>query len=192
MDLNLIEKILTILKMPFQSYLTIEILLIFILLFIFLIYNERRKNKKVKIALSALIIFFFSLLVFYFYEDMVSVLNEIIKTIMRCFYFPNIIFYILTAIVSLSLLIYNIFKKNNLKLNKIITYVFTLIHIYLFTNFISLAILKNISLIDTVNIYKNDNMFVIVLSSQIIFLFLVVYKIIFHFYYIKNEKLKNE
>lgn len=192
MDLSLIEQLLTFITLPFQSFLTIEILLIFIILYIFLLYNEKRKNKKVKIALIALIIFFFSLLVFYFEDDIINVLSEIVKTVMRCFYFPNIIFYILTAIISLVILIYTILKKNLIKLNKIITYTLTIIHLYLFTNFISLAISKNLSLIDTANIYQYDNMFVIVLVSQIIFIILIIYKVIYHFCYIRHEKLKNK
>ena len=191
MDLSIIEQIMTFITLPFQSFLTIEILLIFIILYIFLLYNEKRQNKKVKIALIALIIFFFSLLVFYFQEDIINVLSEIVRTVMRCFYFPNIIFYILTAIISLVILIYTMLKKNLVKLNKIITYTLTIIHLYLFTNFISLAISMNLSLIDTANIYQHDNMFVIVLVSQIIFIILIIYKVIYHFCYIRHEKLKN-
>ena len=191
MDLSLIDQLLTFITLPFQSFLTIEILLIFIILYIFVLYNEKRQNKKVKIALIALIIFFFSLLVFYFSEDIINVLSEIIKTIMRCFYFPNIIFYILTTVISLVLLIYTMLKKNLIKLNRIITYTLTTIHLYLFTNFISRAISMNLSLIDTANIYQQDDMFVIVLASQIIFIILIIYKIIYHFCYIRHEKLKN-
>ena len=191
MDLSIIEKLITFITLPFQSFLTIEILLIFLLILMFLIYNEKRQNKKVKYAITALIIFFFSLLAFYFSEDIVTVLSEIVKTIMRCFYFPNIVFYILTAVISLVILIYTILKNNLTKLNKIITYVLTLIHLYLFTNFISLAIINNTSLTNIANIYQHDNMFIIVLFSQIIFIILILYKVIYHFCYIRHSKLKN-
>ena len=191
MDLSIIEQLIAFITLPFQSFLTIEILLIFLLILIFLIYNEKRQNKKVKYSLTALIIFFFSLLVFYFSEDIVTVLSEIIKTIMRCFYFPNIVFYILTAIISLVILLYTVLKNHLTRLNKIITYVLTIIHLYLFTNFISLAITNNTSLTDTANIYQHDNMFIIVLFSQIIFIILILYKVIYHFCYIRHSKLKN-
>ena len=191
MDLSILEKLLTFITIPFQSFLTIEILLIFILVFIFLIYNEKRHNKKVKIFLTTLIIFFILLLVFYFSEDISIVLSEIIKPLIRSFYFPNIIFYFLTVIISLTILVYTIFKEKIAKLNKIITYILTLLHLFLFTNFISLAITNNISLTDTANIYQHDNMFVIVLFSQIIFILLIIYKVIYQFCYIKYRKLKN-
>lgn len=192
MDLSIIEQIMTFITLPFQSFLTIEILLIFIILYIFVLYNEKRQSKKVKVTLTALIIFFFSLLVFYFSDDIIDVLSEIIKTIMRCFYFPNIVFYILTVIISLIILIYTVLKEKITKLNKIITYTFTIIHLFLFTNFISLAITNNLSLIDNANIYQHDQMFVIVLFSQIIFILLIIYKLIYHFCYIRHEKLKNK
>ena len=191
MDLSILEKLLTFITIPFQSFLTIEILLIFILIFIFLIYNEKRHNKKVKIFLTTLIIFFILLLVFYFSEDISIVLSEIIKPLIRSFYFPNIIFYFLTVIISLTILVYTIFKEKIAKLNKIITYILTLLHLFLFTNFISLAITNNIPLTDTANIYQHDNMFVIVLFSQIIFILLIIYKVIYQFCYIKYRKLKN-
>lgn len=192
MDLSIIEQIMTFITLPFQSFLTIEILLIFIILYIFVLYNEKRQSKKVKVTLTALIIFFFSLLVFYFSDDIIDVLSEIIKTIMRCFYFPNIVFYILTVIISLIILIYTVLKEKITKLNKTITYTFTIIHLFLFTNFISLAITNNLSLIDSANIYQHDQMFVIVLFSQIIFILLIIYKLIYHFCYIRHEKLKNK
>lgn len=192
MDLSIIEQIMTFITLPFQSFLTIEILLIFIILYIFVLYNEKRQSKKVKVTLTALIIFFFSLLVFYFSDDIIDVLSEIIKTIMRCFYFPNIVFYILTVIITLIILIYTVLKEKITKLNKIITYTFTIIHLFLFTNFISLAITNNLSLIDSANIYQHDQMFVIVLFSQIIFILLIIYKLIYHFCYIRHEKLKNK
>lgn len=192
MDLSIIEQIMTFITLPFQSFLTIEILLIFIILYIFVLYNEKRQSKKVKVTLTALIIFFFSLLVFYFSDDIIDVLSEIIKTIMRCFYFPNIVFYILTVIISLIILIYTVLKEKITKLNKIITYTFTIIHLFLFTNFITLAITNNLSLIDSANIYQHDQMFVIVLFSQIIFILLIIYKLIYHFCYIRHEKLKNK
>lgn len=192
MDLSIIEQIMTFITLPFQSFLTIEILLIFIILYIFVLYNEKRQSKKVKVTLTALIIFFFSLLVFYFSDDIIDVLSEIIKTIMRCFYFPNIVFYILTVIISLIILIYTVLKEKITKLNKTITYTFTIIHLFLFTNFITLAITNNLSLIDSANIYQHDQMFVIVLFSQIIFILLIIYKLIYHFCYIRHEKLKNK
>lgn len=191
MDLSMTRQLLTFITLPFQSFLTIEIFLIFVIILIFLLYNEKRQNKKVKISLSALILFFLSLLIFYFFDDIKTVFGEIIKMLMRCFYFPNIIFYIFTVIISFIMLIYTIFKEKMTKLNKIITYIFTLIHLFLFTNFISLAITNNISLIDEANIYQHDNMFVIVLFSQIIFILLIIYKVIYHFCYIRHQKLKN-
>ena len=102
---------------------------------IFVVYNEKRQNKKVKYIFTGLIIFFICLLSFYFSEDMLLVLTEIIKTIMRCFYFPNIIFYILSVIISLIILIYHIINNNLSLKNKLITYILTFTHLLLFTYF---------------------------------------------------------
>ena len=192
MDLSFIDKLLTTLNLPFNSFLSIEIFLIFILIFIFLIYNEKRKNKKVKITLITLILFFTCLLIFYFSNDILTVLKEIIRNIMKCFYFPNIVFYIITVIISLILLIYHIINTKLTKKNKITTYALTLIHLLLFTYYISFAIINNINLTNTANIYEINEMYIITLSSQIIFIILIIYKLIYHFCYIRHEKLKNK
>ena len=192
MDLSFIDKLLTTLNLPFNSFLSIEIFLIFILIFIFLIYNEKRKNKKVKIALITLILFFTCLLIFYFSNDILTVLKEIIRNIMKCFYFPNIVFYIITVIISLILLIYHIINTKLTKKNKITTYALTLIHLLLFTYYISFSIINNINLTNTANIYEINEMYIITLSSQIIFIILIIYKLIYHFCYIRHEKLKNK
>ena len=124
MDLSIIDQLLKLLEIPFSSILMIEISIIFLLLYIFLVYNEKRESKKVKVFLSAIIIFFISALIFYFSDDVEFVLTEIIKTIMNCFYFPNIIFYFSTVIISLIMIIYTMLSSKLTKFNKIITYIF--------------------------------------------------------------------
>ena len=192
MDLSLFERIIMLLKMPFSSFLMIEIFLVFVILYIFLIYNLKRNNKKVKFTLAALVIFFFFLLVFYYFDDMVVVFIETVKPILRCFYFPNIIFYNLFAIINVSILIYTMFRTKGTKLHKIITYTFTMIHLFLYTLFISLALTNNIGLVNQASIYKIDEMFVVVLASQSVFLLLIIYELIYHFCYIRKGKLKNK
>ncbi len=191
MDLSIIDQLLKLLEIPFSSILMIEISIIFLLLYIFLVYNEKRESKKVKVFLSAIIIFFISALIFYFSDDVEFVLTEIIKTIMNCFYFPNIIFYFSTVIISLIMIIYTMLSSKLTKFNKIITYTFTLLHLFLFTNFITYAIINKTNLTNTANIYQNDNMYIIVFFSQILFFIIIIYKAIYHFCYIRKEKLKN-
>ena len=192
MDLSFIKRLILLLGIPFQSFLTIEILIIFILLYIFFIYNIKRNNKKVKYSLLAVIIFFFSFLVFYFSNDFSSVLTEILKVLFNCLYFPNVIFYIITVMISLiSLIIYTFNDKN--KIDKIITYTFNFLHLLLFTYFISLAITKNISLVDLTAIYGNNYMFVVILTSQIVFIIYFLYRVIYHYYLkIKTKTSKNK
>lgn len=192
MDLNFFDRLITLIKLPFSSFLTIELLIIFIILYIFCLYNEKRKNKIVKYGFLGLIIFFFSFTFFYFSKDILNVLEEIIKILMTIFYFPNIIFYILTVLITLGILIYNIFTVKTTKLNKIIIYTLTFLHQFLFVNFLVLAISNNISLIDTANIYQRNDMFIITYFSQIIFIIIILYKLIYHFCYIKKDKLKKD
>ena len=191
MNLNFLEKLGKILTLPFSSFLMIEIFIIFIILYIFFLYNIKRNSIKVKYILSALIIFFFSFLVFYFKDDFFFVIRSIFKILIKLFYFFYLIFYIFSVIISLIILIVTIFKNNKNKFNSVVTYSLSLIHLFLFTNFIAISISDNVSLLTEASIYNNDMLLVIVFFSQIVFIVLIIYKLIYHFGYTKVFKLKN-
>ena len=105
MDLNIIDKITLFFKLNFNSFLAIEELLIFILILSFLIINLKYKNNKVKIFIPFLLLFIVSLAMFLYGNSILYVLEEIVKGIIYAIYFPNIIFYIITVIISFSIMI---------------------------------------------------------------------------------------
>ena len=52
MDLNFMDKVSLFMKLNFSSFLTIEEALIFILIFLFLLFNLKYKNKIVSIFID--------------------------------------------------------------------------------------------------------------------------------------------
>ena len=132
MDLNIIDKITLFFKLNFNSFLAIEELLIFILILSFLIINLKYKNNKVKIFIPFLLLFIVSLAMFLYGSSILYVLEEIVKGIIYAIYFPNIIFYIITVIISFSIMIYTILSNKLTNKEKIINYLLCGIHLYLF------------------------------------------------------------
>lgn len=176
MDLNIIDKITLFFKLNFNSFLAIEELLIFILILSFLIINLKYKNNKVKIFIPFLLLFIVSLAMFLYGSSILYVLEEIVKGIIYAIYFPNIIFYIITVIISFSIMIYTILANKLTNKEKIINYLLCGIHLYLFILFITNCLDLNVSLVRPSKIYKHDELYVLVQSCQLVFVVNIIYQ----------------
>ena len=175
MDLNIIDKITLFFKLNFNSFLAIEELLIFIIILSFLLINLKYKNNKVKIFIPFLLLFIVSLCIFLYSSSILYVLEEIVKGIIYAIYFPNIIFYIITVIISFSIMIYTILSNKLTNKEKIINYLLCGIHLYLFILFITNCLELNVSLVRPSKIYKHDELYVLVQSCQLVFVVNVIY-----------------
>ena len=176
MDLNIIDKITLFFNLNFNSFLAIEELLIFILILSFLIINLKYKNNKVKIFIPFLLLFIVSLAMFLYGSSILYVLEEIVKGIIYAIYFPNIIFYIITIIISFSIMIYTILSNKLTNKEKIINYLLCGIHLYLFILFITNCLDLNVSLVRPSKIYKHDELYVLVQSCQLVFVVNIIYQ----------------
>lgn len=176
MDLNIIDKIILFFKLNFNSFLAIEELLIFILILSFLIINLKYKNNKVKIFIPFLLLFIVSLAMFLYGSSILYVLEEIVKGIIYAIYFTNIIFYIITVIISFSIMIYTIISNKLTNKEKIINYLLCGIHLYLFILFITNCLDLNVSLVRPSKIYKHDELYVLVQSCQLVFVVNIIYQ----------------
>lgn len=176
MDLNIIDKITLFFNLNFNSFLAIEELLIFILILSFLIINLKYKNNKVKIFIPFLLLFIVSLAMFLYGSSILYVLEGIVKGIIYAIYFPNIIFYIITVIISFSIMIYTILSNKLTNKEKIINYLLCGIHLYLFILFITNCLDLNVSLVRPSKIYKHDELYVLVQSCQLVFVVNIIYQ----------------
>lgn len=176
MDLNIIDKITLFFNLNFNSFLAIEELLIFILILSFLIINLKYKNNKVKMFIPFLLLFIVSLAMFLYGSSILYVLEEIVKGIIYAIYFPNIIFYIVTVIISFSIMIYTILSNKLTNKEKIINYLLCGIHLYLFILFITNCLDLNVSLVRPSKIYKHDELYVLVQSCQLVFVVNIIYQ----------------
>lgn len=176
MDLNIIDKITLFFNLNFNSFLAIEELLIFIIILSFLLINLKYKNNKVKIFIPFLLLFIVSLAMFLYGSSILYVLEEIVKGIIYAIYFPNIIFYIITVIISFSIMIYTILSNKLTNKEKIVNYLLCGIHLYLFILFITNCLDLNVSLVRPSKIYKHDELYVLVQSCQLVFVVNIIYQ----------------
>ncbi len=188
MDLNIIDKITLFFNLSTNSFLAIEELLTFIIILIFLLVNLKYKNRKVKIFIPFLLLFIISLAIFLYGSNILYVLEKIIKGVIYSLYFPNIVFYIITVIISFILMIYTILSNKLSNKAKTINYLLLLTHLYLFLLFITNCLELNISLIKPSKIYKYDQLYVLIQASQLIFILNIIYQSVKY----TIGKLKNE
>ena len=188
MDLNIIDKITLFFNLSTNSFLAIEELLTFIIILIFLLVNLKYKNRKVKIFIPFLLLFIISLAIFLYGSNILYVLEKIIKGVIYSLYFPNIVFYIITVIISFILMIYTILSNKLSNKVKTINYLLLLTHLYLFILFITNCLELNVSLIKPSKIYKYDQLYVLIQASQLIFILNIIYQSVKY----TIGKLKNE
>ena len=188
MDLNIIDKITLFFNLSTNSFLAIEDLLTFIIILIFLLVNLKYKNRKVKIFIPFLLLFIISLAIFLYGSNILYVLEKIIKGVIYSLYFPNIVFYIITVIISFILMIYTILSNKLSNKAKTINYLLLLTHLYLFILFITNCLELNVSLIKPSKIYKYDQLYVLIQASQLIFILNIIYQSVKY----TIGKLKNE
>ena len=188
MDLNIIDKITLFFNLSTNSFLAIEELLTFIIILIFLLVNLKYKNRKVKIFIPFLLLFIISLAIFLYGSNILYVLEKIIKGVIYSLYFPNIVFYTITVIISFILMIYTILSNKLSNKAKTINYLLLLTHLYLFILFITNCLELNVSLIKPSKIYKYDQLYVLIQASQLIFILNIIYQSVKY----TIGKLKNE
>ncbi len=190
MELSFPKQIMTVLQCIFSSFLTIELLIVFLVIYLFFHFNQTIQNKKIPYLICGLLLFILCFIYFLFQQDIHQVLFEIVKVAMQCFYFPNIIFYFasviccfISLVVSVQLPLTTWHKRGNL--------IILLFIIFLFTIFSTICYQQNISFTSPEAIYSSQTLFSIVHLSQCLFLFFWVWQLILSFCHKHSIHLSN-
>ena len=120
--------------------------------------------------------FITSFSLFLFGSDITYVLETIMKGIIYSFYFPNIIFYIITVLISFLFFIHTIISKKLTNKEKVVNYIICGFHLYLFVLFTTNCLNLKVSLISPTKIYKHDELYVLVAVSQVVFYLNIIYQ----------------
>ena len=166
MNLSLIDKIGTIFKYIFSSFLSIEMFVLSILLFIILIVNLKRKNTLVQmIAIGVYIGFIIGIFISYT-TYVKTCIDSFSKAVMNYIYFPSTIVYFFIIMFVTVMILVTLFSKKMTQFKKIVNYFF----------------------FSTSVLYKNDTVLSFVQVSNFILLIWLLYTCFYHLYKFFKKK----
>ncbi len=113
MYLSIIDKFILVIKYFFSSFLGIEMFIVSLLIFLFLLFNLKYKNSIVKIGISILLVVIMLFISGGFHTYVKDSINSFIKLIMNYYYFPSLALYYIIALISIIILIYTIINDNS-------------------------------------------------------------------------------
>ncbi|MBR5370092.1 MAG: hypothetical protein IK137_02175 [Bacilli bacterium] len=188
MNLSLIDKIGTIFKYIFSSFLSIEMFVLSILLFLILVINLKRKNTFVQmIAIGIYIGFIIGIFVSYT-TYVKTCVDSFIKGVMNYIYFPSTIVYFFIIVFVTIMILITLYSRRLTMFKKIINYLFFSILYFLFMSFIALGAYYGIDLAETNVLYQNDIILSIVQISNLLLLIWLIYTGFYHLYrYFKKK-----
>lgn len=188
MNLNIVEKILVVLNSFFTSFMSMELLLIGLLLFIFLVLNIKKNVKLVKLFITFLYISFFVFICVYYQDYVVQSIDGLLKYIMNYIYFPSLAMYFFLMVFVTLGLIYTMFSTTISKFLKYLNvFFFSLLHI-LYFQVIGLVIESKTYFTTDVAIYKNETILSLVQVSNLLLFVWILFILFYKFYQYLRRK----
>ena len=182
MNLSLIDKIGTIFKYIFSSFLSIEMFVMSLLLFVILVVNLKRKNTFVQmLAIGVYLGFIIGIFVSYT-TYVKTCIDSFTKGIMNYIYFPSPIVYFFIIVFVTVMILITLFSKKLTMFKKVINYLFFSTLYFLFMSFIALGAYHGVDLVDTSVLYQNDTILSIVQISNFLLLVWLIYTGFYHLY----------
>ncbi len=168
-DLSLFEKLKIVFKYLFSSFMSIELSLIVLVIFLFLFFNIKRNKKIVNIVAPIIILLFLAFMAMGFHNYSVGAFQRFIEMIIDYYYFPSMALYFIMMFITTILLIYFMYSdKYSIKF-KILNYVFCFLLFSLFVGLSSYVISNKIKLSFDYAIYKNSIILSFVQISNLLF-----------------------
>ena len=181
MNLSLIQKIGMVFKYIFSSFLSIEMFILSLLLFIILVVNLKRNNKLIQLAAIG-VYMGFVIGIFISYTTYVQTcIDSFVKLFMNYVYFPSTVVYFFIIVFVSIMIIKTLFSKTLTIFKKIVNYLFFSVIYFFFMSFIALATYDGVDLLDTPTLYENDLILSLVQLSNFI---LVIWILFTSFYWL--------
>ena len=182
MNLSLLEKFGVIFKYIFSSFLSIEMFILSLLLFVILIVNLKRNRLMVQmIAIGVYLGFIIGIFITYTTYAKTCI-NSFTKAIMNYVYFPSTIVYFFIIVFVTIMILYTLFSKKLTNFKKIINYLIFSIMYFLFMSFIALSAYDGVDLVDITELYKNNTILSIVQISNFFLLIWLLFTGFYHLY----------
>lgn len=188
MNLSVFEKISVIFRYIFSSFLSIEMFIISLLLFVILIYNLKRNNRIVQMVAIGVYLGFV-LGIFISYTSYVkSSMDSLVKGIMNYIYFPSTIVYFFIIVFVTAMMLYTLFSKKMLLFKKVVNYFIFSILYYFFMSFLSLAAYNGYDMMDIATLYENNIILSIVQVSNVLLFLWLLFTGFYHLYFFYKKK----
>lgn len=113
------------------KYVSLVGFVVYFLVIIILSFNTKKENKVIKY--SGIVLFVLLALLFAFYNE--KVIDRVIASVIRYFYFPSFTSYILTIFVSFIILVMSLICDKIDKRCRIINYIFSILIIVSYITF---------------------------------------------------------
>ena len=182
MNLSLLEKFGIIFKYIFSSFLSIEMFILSLLLFVILIVNLKKDNELVQmIAIGVYIGFIIGILISYS-TYVKTCVNSFVKAIMNYICFPSTIVYFFIIIFVTGMILYTLFSRELTVFKKIVNYSFFSILYFFFMAFIALAAYDSVDLVEVAILYQNETILSLVQISNLILLVWLLFTGFYHLY----------
>ena len=192
MNLSILDKITSILKYIFSSFLGIEMLIFSLLLLTILIYNIKTKRKFVEIIVIGLYVGILIGLICAYPTYTKSCIDTLIKSIMSYIYFPSTVAYFFIMLFITTFIFITYFSKKISDFKRIINYIFFTSIYFMFLSFVAIATYNGINLSDTVLLYRYDVILSIVQMSNLLLLIWILFTIFYYLYNYFKKKYDKE
>lgn len=193
MDLSILEKIVTVLKTIFSSFLGIELFLLCTFFLVISILNLREKVKIINYFTLAIFSMFIICLIIFNIDYAVYCMDKVLKLIINYIYFPSTVVYFYIEILVVIILMITIFSKKITDFKKIFNYVFFTFFNLLFFLFISVISYNKIDLASVVDLYSDNSILSLVQIGNFLFVMWFIFTLFYNlFRYFKRYDRKVE
>lgn len=189
MELTIFDKLATIFKYIFSSFMGIELFLLSLLLFAFTILNIKKNNKVVKIISTVLCIAFLIGLVIAYHDYAMYCIDSFITFLLSNIYFPSMVMYFFIMIIVTIAIVVTIMSKKMAKSKKIINSIVLSFMYLCFMCVAAIALTENLDLSVASNLYKNDTLLSFIQVSDLVFFFWCEYTLLYYFFKFLEYKL---
>ena len=111
MNLSILEKLGIVFRYIFSSFLSIEMFIISLLLFLILLYNLKRNNRLVQLVAIGIYLGFVIGIFITYTTYVQSSIDSFVKGIMNYIYFPSTIAYFFIMVFVTVMILYTLFSK---------------------------------------------------------------------------------
>lgn len=169
-DFSLIKKLEILMKIIGSSPLFLFCFMLAIVILIFYLINIKKDNKINKCFFIGTWLFLLILLIIKYKIVVIKLLDGLLDYIFKVLYFPDLPIYIIILIISNVYFVISIFNKKLRKSYKISNTITTIILDSILVLIIDIVSKNNIDLYNSINIYSNSNLLVLLEISIAIFI----------------------